>query len=534
MSDMPPHLAGMTPAQIIAQASRLKVAREKVRRQAEAAERERLAERERALEVAQLQLFEQYRDDPVGFCEDVLGARLWSKQKEVMRAVASSRRTSVISGQKVSKSVTLALLALWWIKTRKRGRVIATAVKDASIREIFWREVRAFHAASRVPMGGEIFLTALHGLRFPDGRQIIGLTAKEAEGFGGWSGPEVLFLIDEASGVRDDVKQAIDGNMASDGCKCVAMANGLRTSGWFFESQTSGSGAWTTLQISSKETPNITGLEPPIPGLADKGWLAEMETEYGPEPEKDPVFQVRVLGLFPSADSTAVVPLELVLEATGRHAATEEDGPLVLGVDVGYEGDDETVIQPVRGKKALPAKELRKKDGNLVAAAVLEMLFGSPANPNGGLCKLDARGLPLAKPIVNIDKIGYGASAYDKLKVDPRLQVNGINVAEKATAKPPPGWPAFNKLRDQIWWGCREWLKAGGTLPPKDGKLRSDLLAVMLLPPTASGNMQVEGKPDMKKRLGRSPDHGDALCLAVYSPPPPPKVEVGRVQLVRR
>lgn len=517
----------MKPAEIMAEAERLKAVRARLKAEADAkaAEKKRLDDERVA--VAQSQLFPEYVDDPVGFATNILGLRMWRKQEEILRAVAAGRRVSVVSGQKTGKSTVLAILALWWVKTRRQGRVIATAVRDVSIREIFWREFRRFYFAAKTPIGGEIHLTALHGLRFKDDRQVIGFTAKEAEGFGGWSGPEVLYLVDEASGVREDIKEAIDGGMAADGCKCVAMANGLRTSGWFFESQTARAAAWTPIQVSSTETPNIAGDGEPIPGLADKVWLDEMKQEYGPEPEKDPVYQVRVLGLFPSQDSTAIVSLSLALEASERHARTPEDGRLVVGLDVGYEGDDETVAQPRRGKKTLPSHAVRKKDGPDVAAWLLDLLFGTPLQP--GLAKNGE------KPLVIVDKNGYGASAYDQLKRDKRIEVYGVNVSERPTAKAPPGWPeGFNHLRDQLWWGAREWLKDNGTLPPQASKLRADLLAVRLLNPTAAGRMQVESKPEMKKRLGRSPDHGDAFCLSIYTPPPKPQVEVGHVNLHRR
>jgi len=36
---------------------------------------------------------------------------------------------------------------------------------------------------------------------------------------------------------------------------------------------------------------------------------------------------------------------------------------------------------------------------------------------------------------------------------------------------------------------------------------------------TSDGRIQVEKKDEVRKRLGRSPDDGDALLLAFYDPP---------------
>ena len=53
-------------------------------------------------------------------------------------------------------------------------------------------------------------------------------------------------------------------------------------------------------------------------------------------------------------------------------------------------------------------------------------------------------------------------------------------------------------------------------LPPDD-ELIGDLTAPRIKY-TSSGKIGVEPKDEIRKRLGRSPDSGDALAMAIYRP----------------
>jgi hypothetical protein len=75
----------------------------------------------------------------------------------------------------------------------------------------------------------------------------------------------------------------------------------------------------------------------------------------------------------------------------------------------------------------------------------------------------------------------------------------------------------FANLRSAAWWGLRERLDPafGATLAlPPDDRLTGDLMAPkwrML----SGGKIQVESKADIVKRLGRSPDDGDAVMMVL-------------------
>jgi phage terminase large subunit len=364
-----------------------------------------------------------------------------------------------------------------------------TAPAYHQIRNILWPEVSRLFRGARFPIGGVLHKDPASGLELPHDRGIICISTDKPERIAGLSGSNILFLVDEGSGFPDDLWEPIFGNMAGGG-RLLTTGNPTRTSGPFYEAFSSPE-FWHLIRVSSENTPNVLEGRAVIPGLATREWVEERRREWG---EESAAYQVRVLGNFPTQADNAVIPLALAQAAQEREAP--EDGPLVIGVDVARFGDDESVIQPRRGSKSWPAIVVHGMDTVQLAGKVRQTV--------------DELTRPGERPKLNIDEIGVGGGLVDVLKDrHPGWDVCGVNVAERATSD------GFSKLRDQLWFSCRDWLKEGGSIPD-DPKLFSELVA-----PTYSfdtqGRQKVESKDDIKKRLKRSPDRADALCLAVYS-----------------
>jgi hypothetical protein len=70
--------------------------------------------------------------------------------------------------------------------------------------------------------------------------------------------------------------------------------------------------------------------------------------------------------------------------------------------------------------------------------------------------------------------------------------------------------------RAEMWKGARDWLKAGGALPP-DPTLRDELQSPEIVP-RIDGKLQIESKKDMKARGIPSPNRADALVLSFAYP----------------
>jgi len=57
--------------------------------------------------------------------------------------------------------------------------------------------------------------------------------------------------------------------------------------------------------------------------------------------------------------------------------------------------------------------------------------------------------------------------------------------------------------------------------------LRAHLTQLKYKIVNSNGTIRLEEKEEMKKRLGKSPDLSDSLCLAYYAPPEGPQFDIG-------
>lgn len=170
-----------------------------------------------------------------------------------------------------------------------------------------------------------------------------------------------------------------------------------------------------------------------------------------------------------------------------------------LGVDPSRGGNDEFVIAKLYGSWF---DNLTFHSGQ-----------STPDGIVGARWVTEAMGIENA--IIGLDVIGIGSSVYDQLKVLPGINCRPVNVGASAWEKDNSGRYAFYNLRSQIMWKFREALDpASGqniALPP-DTQLRNDLR--MARYSIVGGKIKVELKDDIKARIGRSPDRGDAVLLA--------------------
>ncbi|MDE1145625.1 MAG: terminase family protein [Azospirillaceae bacterium] len=206
-----------------------------------------------------------------------------------------------------------------------------------------------------------------------------------------------------------------------------------------------------------------------------------------------------------------VIPTAWLEAAMARwQPADTATPPLVsLGVDVARGGRDRTVLSARHGAwfaalDVVPGRQT--PDGAAVVGLILSRLAGQvTTDAPGGVA-------------VQVDAIGVGASVQD-LGVLHGLRMVAMNAAAASGARDRGGRLGFVNRRAEWYWGLREALEpelgADLALPP-DRELLADLVAPRWKM-TARG-IQIEAKDDIKARIGRSPDKGDALVLAHAQP----------------
>jgi phage terminase large subunit len=469
-----------------------------------------------------------YQSDPVGFFRNVLGVEPWEKQRMLLEAVRDHPRVAVSTGHKVSKSHSAAGLALWYYCSFEDARAIMTSTTARQVDQILWRELRMVRARSGrcvackaadpegliIPrpcphsaiIDGEQGELARTGLKSPDFREIVGFTAREAEAVAGISGRNLLYIVDEASGVDDAIYEAIEGNRAG-GARIVMFGNPTRNEGEFFEAFNSKAKLYCTFRISSEETPNVVEGRDVIPGLATRAWIEEKKIEWG---EDSPMYLVRVKGQHATGEDKKAFSIHTITESEKRWHVTPEAGRLFIGVDPAGESGtgDDTAFSARRGLKHLVMRTMRglNDDGHIVQ--ILGMVKSLK--------------LPRETPVVVIDRGGsIGSSLFGRLRAlldepayrdTPPFELVGVLASDRALRRPD----LYDRLRDELAANLAEWFRDGGAIL-QDVKLSKELHSFEWKQ-AVNGKLKITAKELLKKLLGRSPDRYDSLALAVWEP----------------
>jgi hypothetical protein len=203
-------------------------------------------------------------------------------------------------------------------------------------------------------------------------------------------------------------------------------------------------------------------------------------------------------------DAWQVIPSAWVKAAMERWTPGQAGEVTSVGVDPSR-GGDESTIAVRRGWRYDELVLVRPDASGLVTG--------------GNLAKavLDVAG-DVAP--VHVDVIGIGASAVDHLDAFIGGRCVAVNNSAASEAKDFSGKLGFANKRAETWWRMREALspdRPAKVALPKDQRLFADLTAPRYKV-TARG-ITIEDKEQVKKRLGRSPDRGDAVVLAAIRTP---------------
>lgn len=438
-----------------------------------------------------------YFDDPVEFARVELGLRPWSKQVEMLEAVRDHDRVAVRACHGVGKTFTCAAIVLWFLSTRPNSRVITTAPTfDPGVKALLWRAIRNMVATSH-RAGRLADIPTPKQVEIDKGPEwfAAGYSTDEPERFSGHHARHLLFVVDEASGVDDRIFEAGEGFLTGTGAKVVMIGNPTRIGTQFHRAWTKERGIWKTIEIGVFDSPNFTGERVPADvaeALPQRAWQEEKLAQWG---ERSPMYEVRVLGRFPSSASNAVIPL-LDVEEAQRRKLPAPTGPRKdlarIAVDVARFGDDETVICVKHGGHVRILEIVQGKDTVFVTARVAA---------HAGRYKV-------AEIVVDDDGVGGG--------VTDQLRAKGLTVHPFRGAGRPHEPDDYPNARSELWFTMAD--EIGDIDLDEDEQLAADLSA-----PTykldVRGRRVVEPKAETKKRLGRSPDRADAALMTLWTPP---------------
>jgi hypothetical protein len=381
----------------------------------------------------------------------------------------------------VGKTAFLAWCSLWFLTCFFPAKIPCTAPTGHQLEDVLWPEIAKWLRIlrERVPALGEQLDTSSDTLFLKAWKEESFAVARTArpenpEALQGFHSDNLLFLIDEASGVADKVFEVAEGALSTEGSYAVMAANPTRQSGYFFDSHHKMRAQWACIHVDGEKCERVS-----------RKYVSDMARKYGTE---SPIYQIRVKGNFSNAID-GVIPLDLCESATNRDVKPT-GGPIIWGVDVARFGDDSSAVAKRQGNHQLePVEERYGYDTMQVAGWIKRMYDDTPG--------------PLKPASINIDVIGIGAGVVDRLS-EQGLPVYGVNVAESASSD-----ERYSRLRDELWFLSKEWLAKKDCRLCEDEQLVGELTTPRYKV-ESNGKIKVEAKHELKKRGVMSPNKADA------------------------
>ena len=191
-----------------------------------------------------------YGNDPVLFVEEMLGAEPFDYQAEFLRALLDERKMSVKSGHGTGKSTTASWAMLWFMLLRYPCKVVVTAPTSSQLFDAMFAELKRW--IGELPKELQQLLNVksdrVELVSAPAEAFISCRTARAEtpEALAGVHSDHVLLIVDEASGVPEQVYEAAAGSMSGHNATTLMLSNPTRSSGTFFESHNRMANSWWT------------------------------------------------------------------------------------------------------------------------------------------------------------------------------------------------------------------------------------------------------------------------------------------------
>jgi hypothetical protein len=471
-----------------------------------------------------------YYDDPAGFVRDCFkwpqGKGPTKYQESVMRALVKHHRVAVRGPRGLGKTTTHAWIILWFALTRDAAgedwKIVVTASAWRQLTDYLWPEVEMkwvpkinWDVVGRKPFGQLEMMRRELRLTYGAATTAACTDPTKIEGA---HADQLLYVFDEAKAIPDATWDSAEGAFSGAGRETDAEAYAIASStpgapeGRFYDIHVRKPGLdeWFAIHVTLDQVLRAKRLA--------REWVARRREQYG---EMSTWFQNHVKGEFAAEEEDGVIWLSRLEEAherwrelgigqpsiksleVPRVTVGGEDIPLqAIGVDIARSGKDKTVYAMRHGNVISRLIWRDRSEDTMVTANEVKGLLDSTEH----------------HPTAVVDANGLGVGVFDRLR-EMGANVRAFISQEKTEMRDRASVMGFDDTRAAALWNLREMLEPNSgfniAIPPDD-QLTADLLAPHWKVAT-SGKIRVESKDDIRKRLKRSTDAGDAVVQAFWT-----------------
>jgi len=418
---------------------------------------------------------------------------------EEERAYANKIGISISAGQGVGKDFIAAMTICYFLDVFPYTKITATGVTGKHLRNVLWAECskilrlaistnpddhqapsvleqsitwqteKMFHKGAKNP-GAEWFAecVTINPLATED---------EQAKTLYGRHADYQLIVVDEAASVPEPVFGPLEGTLTSLCSIALMIFNPTRAKGYAHDSQHNKADQWITARWSGEDSE-----------LVSREHIEKM-LKYGRESN---TYRVKVLGLPPSVASGGLIPYDAIQDAVEREFETSDFDPVMGAVDAGGGGDRSVVcirtgpISEFHEKQTSDPDDLKDWAGSILLKEDADVAF--------------------------VDNIGLGWYLPKALK---NMNINARPADSRSTKDLREPEKFLNK-RAEMYWDLSLAFIARAISIPNHEDLINELGAITR--DDVGSKVKIADKKEIRKKLGFSPDHADALAMTYYKP----------------
>ena len=451
-----------------------------------------------------------YANNPTAFVKDIIKATPDKEQTKILESVAKNQLTTVRSGHGVGKSTVEAWVVIWFLLTRPFPKIPCTAPTQHQLFDILWAEISKWIRNNPILQKDLIWTKEKVYIKgYPEEWFAVARTASKPDALQGFHAEEVLYIIDEASGVDDKIFEPVLGALSTSGARLLMCGNPTQLSGFFYDSHHKNRASYTTFHIDGRNSSRVS-----------QDFVQTIIRMYG---EDSDVFRVRVAGEFPLQEEDIFIPLSLVEHSImTEYSIPQKPTLLHIGADIACFGDDKTVIGYKVNEKVTFYKKRRGQDTMKTADDIV--LLGE---------QLVQKYQPTEPIPIKIDDGGVGGGVVDRLRQIKRNQPERFWWMEIYPVK------FGQRIQHKHYYDSTTYMMAvvkkllqpydeqGNPKPielilPNDDDMAAQLSGRKYFL-TENSKIKIESKKEMKKRGRPSPDEADCILLLCLPIKPPKK-----------
>lgn len=412
----------------------------------------------------------------------------WGKQEQIVEDLLKHRFVTVVSCNGAGKSTLAAWITTYFQECHPNCQTWIVAPTTAQIWGVTWRRLRHTHGTSKRPLHGEMLMK-----RWEHGPQwyATGISTDKEEQFQGIHATDakspLFVLVDEASGVKPYVFDAISGWLTTPNCYVLLIGNGNKSEGPFFESHHRG--PYVRHSISAFDVPRH---------IIPMSWIDMMREQHG---EDSPQWEVRVKGTFPKKGADWQLIPEWLLQQAAEARPTAKSEGVHMGVDVARSGSDNNVA--IRTNNGVVDNiHFWQTNDTMVTAEKVAMLKTEWNIPMGNC---------------HIEEDGIGGAVVDRLR-EAGHEVDAVKSGGEPTGEHMEytGDMKFGYRKAELAFAARQMMFRGEAVIPNTGEFSNLWKDVQRInyEMDGKGRTVLEAKKKLRARTGISPDFADAWFVS--------------------